>query len=1547
VICVSCGTIEGPKKGASEPCSSCGEPLRRETRDNIKLATEAMALARVRELVEEWVEEGLIDRPSALRIHDRISRAKEEPEPPPPLPPPPVAPPPQTVEVEVEPEVFAGVGTLAALDAVPEVPREPGKWETEVRPLLYENVGWFIGTLLILAGSIYGVREAWRTLGGIARHVTVGGALFAYHALFVGLAALLARKSVTTGKVLASIALGLLPMVFVALSSALQVSVPAGALIGLVFAAGALLTTRSAAKRLEVEEPLTLALLFVPSLVAELPLAVTAPDSWARVAIPFVGVAAVAVAGRSSLGTELAAVYSAIALGLFALVGGPDDAARGAIAEAGFGLFAATFAAAIAFAAERPRTREEHPRATAVMTVIALAVLLVAALRVLPALIATLVARDLAFAHAVTMTVLVATFAYVARRRMASLHVAAMFAPVAGLLVVRAAMPDRAEGWSLGVAGSVAVSFVAGRFLDDRARRILVGWGVVTAIAALGVAPVLETAARSPGAYVFTTATAATIALSAHYAADVRRRGLHYLGGVAAIVAAIAWLGPLSIDPARTLGRMFFVVSAAFAALAFAFDARAAADEPKRARPFDDLSSFALWGALVASLPTLRSGPTLFAMLQAEPAFALVAVGFAARGVRDRTALGSLIGAGVLGVLAISRVNSPAQFAFVTAMGALILATLAATRGTAADEHPIARHVFGVIPLPYPARRARAIPDGLAIGAWIATALSVLGIFVWMVNRDEPERALAVQAGAVLVATQVVGFALPSFGRFGMRGSVAGLSLATTLVGLAAVANRIGRPLPPPVVGLKLTLVAIGIWALARLAAWKGPSLGRALGDEVAGRSYHVVFHTVVGLLGAVLLVDAWLIGGASPSFALVAIPPTMLIGAAIATVLLAWSFRAAWLLHLAAPIALGAAALVATQHSVLGSVIPMAIPDGDAWGRALIGPATLGVAFAIAATTFARRDDAREQPLAIWTAIVAATIAALGFFRAEVTAAVLVAAAGGALLLSKRRRLARAVVACGAILVVHALAQTGVAIPTWTGPAIAAFASIALMGRDDESRSRGVLDLLAAGALGIAFIYSLAEGARPDPVFAGGAVVAAAVDALDARWLLSLSLPITASIAGCALFVTGARSRAGLRSYVAHIAAAALLALAAITVTCAVHRAIDPSQWRWAMRLDLTTWIVRALGPAIACTIALLAALHQLFAMFASAAGRPNGPLRLSRDLLLVATGAVGTAFVLAGRAPLAPSPGSNALLIGAGAIAIAAATAAHVAFRERSSKHVYFVQLAVVATYGLFRSELLPRIAPELDAVFALSLGFLLLGVTVQARRAAIPEIATSTRTFAALLPIAVALILPHRASMSAAVIAAASGALYGALAWVERSRFLGSLGAAACNLALLFLAMSNGINGREIHLAALGLFVLALGHMFASTMEHGARTATRIVGGAILYVPAAYRLAGDLGNAANGEYSVAFGAACLVGILAGMVLHIRAYLAFGTGFLVLDVIANLAAAGLRDHRVGFLVLSLAGLGILGMMVFVTLKRDLVRATSARLRLALRGWD
>ena len=96
-----------------------------------------------------------------------------------------------------------------------------------------------------------------------------------------------------------------------------------------------------------------------------------------------------------------------------------------------------------------------------------------------------------------------------------------------------------------------------------------------------------------------------------------------------------------------------------------------------------------------------------------------------------------------------------------------------------------------------------------------------------------------------------------------------------------------------------------------------------------------------------------------------------------------------------------------------------------------------------------------------------------------------------------------------------------------------------------------------------------------------------------------------------------------------------------------------------------------------------------------------------------------------------------------------------------------------------------------------------------------------------------------------------------------------------------------------------------------------------------------------------AEDGSYSVVFGVVCLLGVLAGLVLQVRAYLALGTLFLTLDIIANLVHAGLRDHRVGFVLLSVSGLGILGIMIGITLRRDWAWGIARRFRSRLSAWD
>ncbi|MGZ6088360.1 MAG: hypothetical protein ACXWUE_33170, partial [Polyangiales bacterium] len=1108
VICTGCGLMEPPKKpppGAR--CSNCGSAMQRENREAMQLAAEAIAIARVREMVQQWTHEGLIERASADEIQRRLTPA---PPAPPPLPEPeprheeaqpdlsahawhpqPVqwTPPPEPEHHEAPelPPTAGGLDAitpLAALDAAPPTPRAPGKWETEVRPLLYENIGWFLGTLLVLAGSIYGVREAWRTLGGVARHVAVGGALFAYHAGFVGLAALLAKKSKGTGAVLGAIALGLSPIVFVALSSMVEVDVAIGSLLAFPFVIGSFLTLRSVGKRFDVNNPSILAFAVMPALIAELPVGRSAPDSLSRAALPFVGVVTARLALRSgSRAVDIAAAYAAVALGLYAVVGGPTAAASGPLAGAAVPLFFASLAAVMATGVERSAVRAALPRLTSTLTVLALAVVLVSV--VVACKNAASGGPSLAlFADAATAIVATGTFVVIARGRPGALHVAAILAPISGFLVARAAIPATPQWWPFGTAVAAAISIVAGGTLDGRERRVLSGWGVVAAIFALGCAPIMESVANVRGHFVATFATASVLAIAGHGSGGVQRRGLHYLGGFAGMIAALAWILPLANDVPMTIVRLMLAAAGGFAVAGAAFDVRAAIlddDAPNRSRPFEDLSGFALVFAFLGTLPTLRAA-TLFALDRgATPAvtlrdatmLAVVGGAFVLRSVRDRSAFPSLTGAAILGLwlYVAAGVRSPATAALTLGSIALAASLVASVRGLAKDHEKVeARRVFGLIPLPFPASGRRAVADGFAHASWIATAVTLLACFGWLANRVEAERSFAILAGACLVGTQILGFLTGAFGGYGLRGSVTSLSMIVTLIGFTAVVNRIGRPLPPPVVGYKLSAVAIAMWAVAIGAKRWGPAVGRTLGDEDSGKSYHVVFHVVVFLLAAVLGVDALLLSGRATHIALSTIPPLLLLGPAVVLVLESRTLKTPLLVHFAAPLAITGAALIATQRSILGSAPASIFPPEIAWSRGLLGVAICGAI--LGTSTFAVRDREEAAPTSIWVLVVALVVLAASWLRVDPIPAALVLGSGVFLALAKRRAAAEAVVGVGAFLVVHAAAQAVGVVPWWAGPAVAIIAGAAAIA--GAAKKPGPIDLLVPAAVVAALVYAL-----------------------------------------------------------------------------------------------------------------------------------------------------------------------------------------------------------------------------------------------------------------------------------------------------------------------------------------------------------------------------------------------------------------------------------------------------------------------------------------
>lgn len=1537
-LCLSCRQF----RSADETrCPDCGGALVEDMPSTRNEMVDAIVRERMEALLTTWAHQGALSQRAAKRLLATITpkpaqpasatgdlveppareaprardrRAKESSPVASPAPPPEPAQPSHEAEHEhheparlfAETDVVHGaVEALTALDTT----AVPSRWETEVRPLLYENIGWFIGTLFVIAGSVYGVREAWRTLGGVARHLIVAAALLGYHAGFVGIARLLAPRSATTGRVLGGIATALLPVVFVALSSLTALAPAVGVGASLVCAAVTALTLRSVARRFDSSASLSAVML--PLLVAEVPMSSLAVDAWARVALCFVGVAVTARAAHQTLpeaapeGVEpgihplVAAVYATLALAIFALSGASDGGGDFTFLAPAFALWVAVFAAVIAGVAATPGAARRSPPAASVVEVLSLAAVAIAtiwgaglALKVDPL-------RTIPGALA-SATALVATLAFVrsAKRHGGALHFVPLAATAATTFATRAIAPVDPAWWTFGamLAPSVAM-LVASRYDGEahvRARTVVTRWSVVLSIA-IGVAAIgVGAAAYGPlERWTATAAAFAVLSLSAHASTASRRLALHQLGALAAVISVFT-----------------------------------------------------------AVIPTLTAA---------------------------------------------------ARFADVVAMGSRV--TLAATALAS---------VIGMFLGPRDATGEKrsvgaTVCDSLASTAHTGFVITVLSMAAWISAWDPVSRPRVVEGGVLLALAALVAFVGKGFAYGDLRGSDVALWAAGGSVALSAVANRIGRPLPPEVVGWRLSVIAVALWLLARLLVATGPRIATWLRRPARGRNYHLVAHAGVFALGLLLVVDAMLVGSPSIERALLVTPPTMLLGAALAAMLLGRSTRVGAGNFVAHGLAIMGAALLAVQGSPAGrpsvSVLTINAPhwvpagseaarDAMRWSDPLamlvsgssIAPvyslAVLGVAitaalFGLEATLLARSKFARrgasslllgdgeiELPAVfletpwVWSAIAATLVSLSIAWRPDLVVASLVALSGALLLGARARRAGAALATVGVIDVIHAVAAREASLPWWTGVATMTLATalvyvgppIAKRYAVEPAKVFDRVHTLATLTSVVAVIDALATLQPPTASWFAADLAWGAALGLVGRWMRSPSLPITLAVATWATAVAasqwrGVARRDGDTARMSAISAllAGVSACAGLTVAWSVERANSTLTVPFARGFEA----LRVIGAPLALTAALTASATHVAGRLTAPRSEPMARgVRVGRDVWLAAS--VGFLALFSALSRYVPeAPPSLAVPVAVAAMTVGVITAGHAAWREATGRHVYFVQTAIVAVYGVVRSELARDLAPEVDAIFALTMGFLLVGVTVQARRAGIPPVAVATRRFAALLPFAVALILPQEASVSSALAAAASALLYAALGWVERSRLMGSLGAAAANLALLLFALSSGISGAEVWLAPMGLFVLALSQIFASTLQHGARVALRVVGALLLYLPAALQIALQVGNARDGIYPVVFGLACLAGVAAGMLMQIRAYLALGVGFLVLDVVANLAHAGLRDHRVGFLVLSLSGIAILGGMVFTTLRREAFRAWIGRWRTRLRGWD
>ncbi|NOK33583.1 hypothetical protein HMI49_10275 [Corallococcus exercitus] len=1487
-------------------------------------------------------------------------------------------------------------------------------------PRLHEYIWWFLGAVLVLGGSLMGVREAWRALGGVPRQLIVTGALLGYHAAFIGLGTFLARRSRSAGRVLASIGLALLPVVFIAMSALVALAPGIGVPTALGVAAVALLPLRAAGRLWHGTSATTLAVALFPSLLAGLPLMGWDDAPWPRVLCAFAGVVALgasvwraraADAGRASFVGVGAALYGALWLAVFCVASGPsgfDALEPGSPLFAGLVLWAVALGAVVAVASSSEAVRAAYPRAGPVFETLAHAVVASGALAGALGAFSTFPGEqpwvDTASACAPVLASLV--FFLLEFRRRALAHPAVMAALLAGALVAHVQAPGAPAWWCFGVAVVAAGLLLLARVTSSGVlRNRMLAWGVVASLATMPAFTVLAwtqgTDLPWPRAF-----TGAVIAAAAHLAGRWRWRGLHYLGGVALLFGGLA-----AVDATPWLASSAANLSVfALAAVLYGLGGLAQSAWLERQglrdalRPLEDLSLGIAVLGVVRALGVTPVLPDALALVAGPHAALLACVPTAvATGVlllrvrREGSRLVSFLAATGLALTVSQALGTVSDF--VSSRAALVasalgfgFALLAMLRGR--DLEPAkGRRLLDVLPLPFGARGRPLFTDGFAGAALVQALFTVVTLLNWTTLPTSAERPEALLAGALLTAGALLAFVSRGFVAFDLRGSVVTFAASGGFIALTAVVNRAGRPLPPDVTAWRLPLIGVALWALALVLRRVGPWVAQRLEKPRHGPLYHAVPHLGVAVLAVLLLRSAFVVGLPGASRALGLVPPLLVLGPALLTVLLAASFRSRFLAHLGLLLGLPGAALWAAQQSLLGgSLVALLPPDGqwirataarlispslswlhpDAWmppgttrfllwQHAFAGIAAAGLVYAGFAVSVARVDAGRAffrrllslgtderpgpflQALRRETLTAVALVVAAAFFQPGLTAAELLLATGAVLFVGGARGPGRGVVGVGLLLLVHAQAHLAPSVEAWPGPtlalmglAVVVFAPwLAKRRGHDEGRTRLRAHLAVLPCFAAALLYALAVTGDTSSTTAVPVLVWRMFEGLGGTWMVSGAFPLTLALLAAALLVAAFQWRGTLAGFIAGLGTMGAGGAVVATGMVFLSRGLGP---RAPAYLDLFT-VSGAMLALAAAGSALV--LHVARRTTARRRSDVAGGMGWGRDLWLVASAVLLAAVAMGGRAS------EDVLPVALAAIGLAVGVSLHAAWREHTGRHVYFVQVAVVGVYALVRGLYAQGLRREHDALFALSLGFVLVGVTVLARRAGVRPVEQATRRFAALLPIAVALVLPGDATGEAALFAGGSGLLYAALGAVERSRMFGAFAAAACNLALLLAALAFGLEGLEVYLAPLGLLLLMMGQLFTSSLPHAARNAVRILGGLLLYVPAAAKLAARMGESADGTYAIVFGAVCLLGVAVGMALRIRAYLALGTLFLLLDVVANLLDAGLRDHRIGFLVMTLAGLSIVTGRVMATLKRQEWELLLRRVRVQLGGWD
>jgi len=1381
-----------------------------------------------------------------------------------------------------------------------------------LRPLFNEYVWWFIAMLLVISGSIMGIREAWLRFEGVARPLTILFAFFAYHGLFLGLGTFLMRKNAATGRMLTVLSALLVPVMFSIANSVARDQAEAGALATAISFALSAITLILISKRLEINYFSSLCYLPLPFALAALaPLATPLP--WlSPVLISAIGAAILAASGAlSSTKPMQKLALSLLGLGILIwLVGSltlatDDDLSRT--------LRVVTLILALAQVSRV--MRELDFSKTKIFT--AIEIVLYAIISVL----AIAGAKTFAGAQASQLNldfriaiypVAIAVFMRMALDHNAAIHPLIFLTMLFSLHTARIFTAH--EAWLKLAFFSVPLALPwIFRTAHEKKKKLFLYWavsaGIIGSLIAMDGAPHWAKAAIG-----------LITALTIHRAAGLSRSAFHYLSPIGLFVFVAQ--APIFADSRLQPHEVFFAIALIYAVGGWIFEKKAAASDTE-GHPIDDLSLLCGFIALltIGSIAPRNEWDHFIAL---GPIWLFLTL----RSLRDRSALVSLA-ANLIAIvvffnlLRIRDYANAAGFAAAVAVACYLISALLQTQ-----SHPIAtgRIFLKLVKLPFDCRGR----NNIAYAAGLTAVVMLGSVFVnavgWLSTPDFAMRPIALGSIVTMLVISMVAFHFRTLSFLRLRGNIALLFYLLIGIALAAITNRLGRPLPVDQVALRLLILFPLMALITAGVVVYGPRYGKYLEAEAHGKWYYLVPVTAVFGITALLAYEIVALSAFDFDRVFANVPFLFYLSIALYPLILAHTvgsrFRHSFFAF--APVFCAA---------TLAQLIP---GDYLAFRQHIVQGFSAGV-FVLALLAFAMRHNSYFTESGYWSIGYTALIALLSFQVAAILPGAILLVVALLYLASKNIRSSAFIFFVSGLLLVHGGAHLTNVYPTWPGPALALAAICMLY---PARRLAAKLDLaedfvlqgaFVAGVLYIfaAFFYAATEGFAANALQAGWSVLTADFNYIaTGAFYRSPSLTLVYFLTSVYFYLASqrilGRSQSAL-AFIAHFAFAGFL---------------STGIWLTLNLSGANVFFMSALPFVLAIIL-----IYEIFITARLKKWREDSSDIYAghfsaRDLMIVICGIMFIPLSQNFANPIAHA--SVTLLI---ALILYLVLNVQAAFTSQKTRYVYIAELTIAGIYYSLK-PLLGITNPAIDAFIALGYAFLLVGLALLTDRLGWQIVSEPTRRFAAFMPIVAALVVDNFRTLPVVMLSLLSSGLYFSLSRLGERNIFAALAAVTLNAALFFFSLSQGFDSSEFYALPMGLTIIFFATIFKGSLTTENQARVRMIGGLIAYVPAALQVTLRSGLAANGMYSVAFGIFCLLGILAGTILRIRSYLFLGALFLSLDIVANLVQEGLQNQFVGFILLTVTGLALIAILIFFNLRRDVVLAYLARSRERFKSW-